>query len=500
VLALHAARAWDTIRQDRDLNLPAHRVLVANIRCEEIAQTLRTRHFTAEGSEWRALQAECRQPGAVVRDFGARAGSVLRRVLDEYRQEAQFFDRIVVQAKRADLVKAFAHEFAAPCIRSQARALQERQVARLAAALSAEADKHPLADASAASASSSLRAAADPLSASFSHLQLAKVAPRAVAECLDGFDAAAGALDLSAGFPEGGVSGDELEALAPLVQELAGLVAEARGELAAQAGAHVSRLTATLSAALTSLVRTVAFKHYLAPQVGALLDRGDPSVTWRGVRAALTETQEHAARALHEGLAALGASDEAAAQEAAALPALLRDGVRTQVAEAVDRAAAKMKERFFERFNFDEQGLPRAWGPGSDIPRAAREAKVAAAEVLATYAVLRWREAPGAQKKAAASTAAAGAGADGEQGSPQARRDVVCRSLCLLGDPTVSTAAGIEGIGSGADLCDVSTARTWPARLLESDLGCKEEDVVLSPERCRRVWAQFQADANVIIA
>ena len=47
------------------------------------------------------------------------------------------------------------------------------------------------------------------------------------------------------------------------------------------------------------------------------------------------------------------------------------------------------QERFTEVFSRDEAGLPRAWGPSANVPAAAREARLAAARVLALLAVLR---------------------------------------------------------------------------------------------------------------
>ena len=40
-------------------------------------------------------------------------------------------------------------------------------------------------------------------------------------------------------------------------------------------------------------------------------------------------------------------------------------------------------------FSRDEAGLPRAWGPAANVPAAARDARLAAARVLALLAVLR---------------------------------------------------------------------------------------------------------------
>lgn len=80
-LGLHVSKAWEVIRQDKDLNLPAQRVLVSNIRCEEIAASWRAR--VAQGSEaWGALAAEGKE--GLVGDFKARASAMFAEAGEGY--------------------------------------------------------------------------------------------------------------------------------------------------------------------------------------------------------------------------------------------------------------------------------------------------------------------------------------------------------------------------------------------------------------------------------
>jgi hypothetical protein len=57
-------------------------------------------------------------------------------------------------------------------------------------------------------------------------------------------------------------------------------------------------------------------------------------------------------------------------------------------------AVRMAQERFTDVFSRDEAGLPRAWGPAANVPAAAREARLAAARVLARLAVLRLDQPP----------------------------------------------------------------------------------------------------------
>ena len=72
-LALSMEKVWEVVREHKDLNLPAHRVMVANIRCAEImAEQLEA--FSRDQA-WRALAEEAGQD--LVPGFGQRAGQLI---------------------------------------------------------------------------------------------------------------------------------------------------------------------------------------------------------------------------------------------------------------------------------------------------------------------------------------------------------------------------------------------------------------------------------------
>lgn len=76
-LALHMTTIWEVVRANKDLNLPAHRVMVANIRCEQIAADQLAALQAAEG--WQSLCAGV-ESGAVA-DFGGALGFLLQDCL-----------------------------------------------------------------------------------------------------------------------------------------------------------------------------------------------------------------------------------------------------------------------------------------------------------------------------------------------------------------------------------------------------------------------------------
>lgn len=91
---------WKVIKENKDLDLPAHKVMVATVRCEEIAheklQALR------KDEKWRKVEESARE-GAVA-GFGKKVSGMLEKYVAEYDMEAGFFDESVRVAKRNYLV------------------------------------------------------------------------------------------------------------------------------------------------------------------------------------------------------------------------------------------------------------------------------------------------------------------------------------------------------------------------------------------------------------
>ncbi|KAG5516036.1 hypothetical protein RHGRI_036923 [Rhododendron griersonianum] len=94
-----AQQIWKVIKENRDLDLPAHKVMVATVRCEEIASD-KLRRLTSD-ERWLALE-EAVQSGPVP-GFGKKLSSILDTYLSEYDMEAFYFDELVRKAKRQQL-------------------------------------------------------------------------------------------------------------------------------------------------------------------------------------------------------------------------------------------------------------------------------------------------------------------------------------------------------------------------------------------------------------
>jgi len=96
-----AHEMWKVIKENKDLDLPAHKVMVATVRCEEIAHE-KLQSLTKD-EKWRKLEEAAKAPG-VVSGFGKKASSMLEKYISEYDLEAGYFDESVRIAKRNYLI------------------------------------------------------------------------------------------------------------------------------------------------------------------------------------------------------------------------------------------------------------------------------------------------------------------------------------------------------------------------------------------------------------
>ncbi|XP_052201410.1 protein ROOT HAIR DEFECTIVE 3 homolog 2 isoform X2 [Diospyros lotus] len=94
-----AQQIWRVIKENRDLDLPTHKVMVATVRCEEITND-KLSCMTSD-KEWLALE-EAVQTG-LVSGFGKKISSILETYLSQYDMETFYFDEGVRKGKRQQL-------------------------------------------------------------------------------------------------------------------------------------------------------------------------------------------------------------------------------------------------------------------------------------------------------------------------------------------------------------------------------------------------------------
>ncbi|KAG6514998.1 hypothetical protein ZIOFF_025376 [Zingiber officinale] len=100
-----AQHIWKVVRENKDLDLPAHKVMVATVRCEEIANE-KLSHLTSD-EKW--LELEEAVHSGPVSGFGKKLEAILDAYIEEYDKEAIYFDEGVRTAKRKQLESKVLH-------------------------------------------------------------------------------------------------------------------------------------------------------------------------------------------------------------------------------------------------------------------------------------------------------------------------------------------------------------------------------------------------------
>uniref|UniRef100_A0ACD5YZ61 Uncharacterized protein n=1 Tax=Avena sativa TaxID=4498 RepID=A0ACD5YZ61_AVESA len=103
---ISAMQIWKVIQENKDLNLPAHKVMVATVRCEEIADEILRCFVSDEG--W--LELEAAVISGPVTGFGTKFSALVDFYLSEYDMEAMYFDESVRTVKRQQLESDILHQ------------------------------------------------------------------------------------------------------------------------------------------------------------------------------------------------------------------------------------------------------------------------------------------------------------------------------------------------------------------------------------------------------
>mmetsp|Transcript_3599 Transcript_3599/g.10456 ORF Transcript_3599/g.10456 Transcript_3599/m.10456 type:complete len:858 (-) Transcript_3599:898-3471(-) len=391
-LALSMQKLWQVIREQKDLNLPAHKVMVANIRCKEIAAE--QLQALLQDQAWLSLQSEA--AAALVSDFGARATALLHSCLTGYDEEARYFESAVRADKRQELV-AQAYAVVATVRHAQLDMLRKATLDRFKADLAAALDSENQA-----------------------------------------FTATAAGLGIEA------VEAFE-EAVRDLEVEGSGwTAAEAHSQLEDDIAVHVRQLEQAKVAAVTS-AEEAQLRETVTGQVVPLLDGAPPNL-WPRLQRVHADASAAAADSAFSQLKGYELSAEEKAALKKQLESCSRKLVESLVREASHTVLSRMKDRFGLVFSRDDGGMPRSWTPRVDIAATAAAARREAAAVLALLACLRLDAPPAA---CAALDAAVGSLADQPDHRASRAGSVISPGSSVDGGP--SSAAGDFDMLSGSD-------------------------------------------------
>ncbi|XP_059638453.1 protein ROOT HAIR DEFECTIVE 3-like [Cornus florida] len=329
-----AQHIWKIIKENKDLDLPAHKVMVATVRCEEIANE-KLDSFVAN-EDWCQLE-EAVQSGRVP-GFGKKLSLILHSCLSEYDVEATYFDEGVRSAKRNQLEEKLL-QLVQPAYQSM----------------------------------------------------LGHIRCGTLDKFKETFDKA---LDGGEGFSV--AARDCTESLITLFDEECADAnieqanwdySKVRDKLQRDIDAHVAAVRAAKLSELTNLYEA-KLNEALSGPVEALLD-GASDDTWPAIRKLLWRETESLVSGFSIAISGFDMDEQTKDKMLERLKNYARGVVEAKAKEEAGRVLIRMKDRFSTLFSHDADSMPRIWSGKEDIRAITKTARSSSLKLLSVMAVIR---------------------------------------------------------------------------------------------------------------
>ncbi|KAH7666188.1 RHD3/Sey1 protein [Dioscorea alata] len=339
--SVSAQEIWKVIKENKDLDLPAHKVMVATVRCEEIANETLSRLRSDE--DWVNLE-EAVQYEAVP-DFGKKLGSILNFYLSEYDMEAVYFDEGVRNAKRHQL-ESRALQLVYPAFQAMLGHLRTKAFNTFKSDLEQS-------------------------------LQKGKGFALSVRECSQ-----SSMLEFDQGCTDVAIKQADWD------------TSKVREKLRRDIEAHATSVrTAKLEELKAEYERQLT--GALAEPVESLFDAaGAGQDTWASIRKLYKRETENALLGFSASLSGFELDRSTSDKMLENLKAHARGVIEKKAREEAGKALIRMKDRFSSVFSHDTDSMPRMWTGKEDIKKITKQARDAALKLLSILAAIRLDEIP----------------------------------------------------------------------------------------------------------
>ncbi|KAK6150198.1 hypothetical protein DH2020_017723 [Rehmannia glutinosa] len=332
-----AEQIWKVIKENKDLDLPAHKIMVATVRCEEIANEKFSR--LASDKDWLALEQDV-QTGAIS-GFGKSISSILKKYLSEYDVESIYFEEDVRNAKRKYL---------------ESKALQlvhPSYVAMLGHLRS--------------NAFESFKTRLEQF------LGRGEGFAAAVRTCQQ-----SSMLEFDRGCLDAAIEQADWDA------------SKVRDKLHRDIEAHASLIRSErLSEVIAEYERRLSAA--LIEPLESLFEAGGTN-TWASIRSLLKRESNVAASAFSSAIAGYELDQATVDNMVRNLKEYARKLVWRKSREEAGKVLIRMKDRFANVFNHDKDSMPRVWTGKEDIRAITKEARCESLKLLSTMAAVRLDE------------------------------------------------------------------------------------------------------------
>ncbi|XP_042756298.1 protein ROOT HAIR DEFECTIVE 3 isoform X1 [Lactuca sativa] len=329
-----AQQIWEVIKENKDLDLPAHKVMVATVRCEEIANEKYS--FFVTNEDWCDLKDAVQSH--LVPGFGNKLSSMIEASLSSYDEEATYFEDGVRSAKRKQLEEKLI------------------QLVQPTYQLMLE------------------------------HIQL---------ETLDKFKKALqDALNGGQGFAK--AAWNCTESFMTLFDEQCKEVAikqadwdsaKVRDKFSREIDSHIAEVQTAKLSELNALYES-KLKVALEGPVAALLEGGGDD-TWPAIRKLFHQETKTTISDFSDALSGFEMDKKANEEMVSNLENFARGIVEGKTKEEAGKALYRMKERFTSLFNHDADSMPRVWTGKEDIRAITKIARSSSLKLLSVLAASR---------------------------------------------------------------------------------------------------------------
>ncbi|XP_022844460.1 protein ROOT HAIR DEFECTIVE 3-like isoform X1 [Olea europaea var. sylvestris] len=329
-----AQQIWKIIKENKDLDLPAHKVMVATVRCEEIVNEKFSSFIANE--EWRQLEETIQS--RPVPSFGRKLSSILDVFLTEYDAEATYFDEGVRSSKRKQLEEKLL-QLVQPAYQSMLGHVRSGTLDRFKDAFN-------------------------------NALNGGKGFAMAARECFEYF---------MSQFDEGSAEA--------YIDQANWDSSKVREKLHRDIDAYVA---AVHTAKLSELANMYEKKlnEALSGPVEALLD-GASDDTWPAIRKLLQCETEKAVAGFSTALSGFEMDEETQDKMLLRLKEHARGLIEAKAKEEAGRVLIRMKDRFTTIFSHDSDSMPRIWTGKEDIRAITKTARSASLKLLSVMAAIR---------------------------------------------------------------------------------------------------------------
>ncbi|XP_059287533.1 protein ROOT HAIR DEFECTIVE 3 homolog 1-like [Lycium ferocissimum] len=329
-----AQHMWEVIKENRDLDLPAHKVMVATVRCEEIAHE-KYESFIAN-EEWCQLKEAVQSHP--VGGFGKKLSLILNTCLTEYDAEATFFDEGVRSTKRKQLEEKLL-QLVQPAYQSMLGRIRSDTLERFKEAF----DK----------------------------------------ELKGGIGFAMAARECSGSF----MSQFDEECADAVIDQAKWDSSRVRDKLKRDIDAHIADARTSKLAEVNTLYET-KLHDALAGPVEGLLD-GACDDTWPAMRKLLQRETDTALTGFSAALSGFEMDEQTKDSMVLRLKDYARGVVEAKAKEEAGRVLIHMKDRFTMLFSYDSDSMPRIWTGKENIRAITKTARSASLKLLSVMAAIR---------------------------------------------------------------------------------------------------------------